>query len=149
MAYAISPSFAWNSSRFHDGDDALNADELMLIECYDRLGRPDLGFYVANGRRYQRLFSSMGVRAREYSMLVALRRTMLGPDACAVDMSYEEWTTSMVQVHGEDPAFKLAVEKYPNWFAEESAGYQDKDENGDKADDDVEDAAIRGEEADV
>ncbi|WVF70949.1 hypothetical protein IAT40_005744 [Kwoniella sp. CBS 6097] len=88
---------------FSEGRDELGNYELVLIQAYEELGRPDLAKCARNGRIYHLLDVSMG--NRPFIALINGMRVVLGLPTYSYGTT-GEWVEEMKSKYGRDVGFQ-------------------------------------------
>ncbi|WVQ97003.1 hypothetical protein IAU59_004113 [Kwoniella sp. CBS 9459] len=99
-----SPSACYSLDPLLDeGQTDLEPSELVLVEAYEELGRPDLAECVRNGRFYHLLVESMA--QKPFIALINGMRLVLGLPRYEYDTT-AEWVEEMKLKHGDDTGYQ-------------------------------------------
>ncbi|KAK4684525.1 hypothetical protein P7C73_g5650, partial [Tremellales sp. Uapishka_1] len=100
---AFSPGVGF-SEAFAEGNNTLSAAELLLIEAYRDLKRPDLADCVVGGKKYQRLPLTIGWPL-SLALLWGLQTAFRGGEG-ARPVSLEAWVEMALTYYREDEGLK-------------------------------------------
>ncbi|WVQ81588.1 hypothetical protein IAT38_003712 [Cryptococcus sp. DSM 104549] len=94
----------------YKGADDINSQELLLIDAFSHLGRPDLADCVRNGRIYQRIHHALRPRFEDPHVCVinATRKAFIGDGAGEPVTSLNEWRKGSLAKWGKDGRVKAA-----------------------------------------
>jgi len=107
-AFTTPSALYFGKPNFRDGINGLTLDVELLIEAYDRLGRPDLAECVRRGRKYQRMNEVLGGRP-DLAQLNGLSEAFLGDKAGEPSKTLDAWKERAMERYGGDEGSKRVM----------------------------------------
>jgi hypothetical protein len=102
-----SPNVFWACEKYWQGDNSLSIEEYLLIDEYEKRGRPDLADCIRSGRKYNRLNHVLG---SEFVLVRvnAMTEAFLGEEAGILpqtDIAWREW--ALGKFEGQDKLIRV------------------------------------------